>query len=119
MYVKLEELFSYRQYDDAPIEYYFDRKRYAIVDRSAVLHSSQEHYERYVPLYQINEQELQEDYIVHWNNKKLLFDYRHRSVCFEAFLQERALWNDWWEYYVKRVRQIAIDWCKENRISYK
>lgn len=119
LYIELETLFSYRQRIDYPIEYYFDRRTYTIVDSASKLTLSNECYERYIPLFQIDEFKIQDDYIQQLNNKIVLYKYNRRDVCFEEFIQRHLLWDDWWNFYKNIVYQIAKEWCKCNNLQYK
>lgn len=120
MYIELCDLFFYRQYKDFPVQYFFDKKSYTIVDEEYYLkHRNDEVYSRMIPLFQIDEVELQDDFIRDFNQKKLLYDYEHKTRCFEAFAQDFGLWDRWWDYYTDRVYQIAANWCIANNIRYK
>ena len=119
MHIDLETLFIYRQQVDYPIAYYFDKKTYAIVDSNFKLDLSNEYYERYIPLFQIDELKIQNDYIQQINNKKILHEYNQQQFCFEEFLQRHLMWDNWWCFYKNVVYQLAINWCKKNNIQYK
>ena len=117
--VKLSELRRYYNRVGALIEYYFDRKTYAVVDAETISLTLDEPYQRYIPLYQIDEEQLQDDYINSWNDKKMLYEYEHAPYCFEAFIQRRSLANNWWRFYCKQVSYIAVSWCEEHHIKYE
>lgn len=119
MYIKLSELFIYRQYKAYPISFYFDRKTYTVVSSTFFCeHKYDEVYERFIPLFQIDEERIQDNFIREFNNKKLLRDYENKTVCFEAFARDCSIWRQWWDYYKKIVYQIASDWCRDNHIRY-
>ena len=65
MYINLETLFLHRQYVDHPIYYYFDKKSYTIVEvnnPNQPPKSDTEHYERYIPIFNIDENKIINDY---------------------------------------------------------
>lgn len=118
MYIELETLFSFRQYVDLPIEYYFDIKTYTIIDASSKSSIPLDKYDQCIPLFQINQEKIQYDYICLLNNRNILYEYNHKNVCFEEFIQRHLLWQDWWRFYKDNVLQLAIEWCKKNNINY-
>ena len=119
MQIELKTLFIYRQYVDYPMAYYFDRKTYNIVDAAASLELTDETYERCIPLFQIDEEALQDEFILQLNNKKILSDYRQRTVCFGEFIDKRYLGDSWWRFYEGKVYEAAADWCQKNNIKYR
>lgn len=118
MHIELETLFTYRQYVGASISYCFDRKTYQIVAADSAEVLPEESYDRYLPLFQINEEDIQEAYILQLNRKDVLYAYRRRTVDFRTFVETHSSWEDWWQYYRTMVRNHAIEWCQKNHIRY-
>lgn len=119
MHIELETLYDYKQYVGEPICYYFDRKTYQIVDADSVEERSEDPYERYLPLFQIDEERMQEAYILQLNRKDILYAYRCQTGSFRSFADTYGLWQDWWQYEREKVRQCAIEWCEKNHIRYQ
>ena len=119
MYIELETLFDYRQYTGAPVHFYFDRKTYQIVDAKSREAVSNVPYERYLPLFQIDEEAMQEAYILQLNRKDILYAYRRRMAGFREFVESYGLWEDWWQSYCDTVCRYAMEWCRKNHINYK
>ena len=120
MYIQLKELFIYRQYKEHPIYYFFDKKTYKIADLDFYEENkNKDPYERFIPMFQIDEDEIAYDFVSKLNNKKLMRDYQNRKVCSDAFIEDYGLDRSWWEFYVNTTFQIASDWCRENHISFK
>lgn len=119
MYIHIEELFRHRQYTDFPMAYCFDRKTYTICDSVYLDLPNEGFYERYIPLFQIDQDAIENNYIQQLNNREILRAFQQKDICFEAFIQQNALWDDWWQYYKETVYQIAEQWCEINAIKYK
>ena len=118
MKIQISELFKYRQYDDRPLCFCFDRKEYKICDASFLDTQKSNPYTRYIPLLQINESSIQQAYIASLNDKKLLRDFNSTELCFNAFVDYRGFQNDWWSYYRRIVFELEKTWCEENSIQY-
>ena len=118
MYVSLEDLFTYRQYVDFPLAYCFDRETYSFCDASELKFNETLYYDRFVPMFRIDEKKLEYSYIMQLNNRTIYNLYRKNTDCFEAFLERNNMWDDWWDYYKKNVYHIAEQWCKDNAIVY-
>ena len=118
MHITISELFRYRQYKFFPVAYCFDRKTYSIQDATLLSMPKTETYERLIPLFQIDQDNIQNAFIQTLNNKPLMNKYNTRNVCFEEFVQLNNLWKQWWDYYRKTVSEIAIEWCQKNKIKY-
>lgn len=120
MKTTLSQLFSYRQYTGYPIAYCFDRKNYTICDSAMMNNNNDFPYLRYIPIFQITQDEIEYNYILQLNDSHLLKKYTECECCFEAFMQQHNLWwDDWWNYYTSTVYRIAEQWCKENTINYE
>ena len=118
MKIKISELFKYRQYLDDSVYYCFDRKEYKICDSSNLNSQENEHYNRYIPLLQIDEKQIQEAYIESLNNRQISYKYKNSSLSFNAFIDYQNLHNDWWNYYRRTVFLLEKTWCEENSIQY-
>lgn len=118
MKISLDELFLYRQYPGYPVEFYFDRKKNNIVSKEDVDLNKSCDYRRYIPLYSINQEQIELSFILQLNDKKILSQYKNRNTCFEEFLQKNNLYYTWWKYYKNTVINIIIQWCEENKIHY-
>ena len=92
--IQISELFKYRQFNDQPLYFCFDKKDYKICDASLLASQSNEPYKSYIPLLQINETKIQQAYIVSLNDKKLLLDFNNTDLCFNAFIDNRGLHSD-------------------------
>lgn len=99
--------------------YCFDRKTYRLCDISHLATKSDETYVRYIPLFQVDKDAIENDFILDLHDKHLLRKYSTSDVCFEEFVQRNNLWNPWWTYYKRAVTQIAIHWCENNNINYR
>lgn len=119
MCTDFDTLFVYRQYVDYPVQYYFDRKTYAVCEMTSVLDEEIAYYRRYVPLFQIDEESIICDFIMQLNDCRMLRKYIERTVCTEEFLQQNRLWDSWWLYYREAVFRVAEQWCMENSINLK
>lgn len=119
MKVTLTELFTYRQYIGIPTSYFFDRKTYSFCEGSSLPPTEDSPYPRYIPLFQINQEQIQEMYILQKNEGSIQREFLNRDCCFEEFIQRRRLWNDWWSYYRMTVYQIAKSWCENHSINYE
>lgn len=119
MYVAISELFSYRQYVDFPVAYCFDRKTYRFCDCSHLDLPGNSAYERFIPLFQIDQKAIEMSFISSFHNQYFLLKYNASKTCFEEFAQQNNLWNQWWEYYKESVNHVAVQWCENNNIKYK
>lgn len=119
MYVSISDLVSHRQYTDFPAAYCFDRKTYSFCDPTWLSLQKSELYPRYIPLFQIDQHAIENAFLLNLHNRQILRKYNASNVCFEEFVQQNNLWRQWWDYYVKRVKQIAIHWCENNNINYR
>lgn len=119
MKISLDELFLYRQYTNYPMEFYYDKKEKVILPKEYVKFDDSSPFERFIPLFRINQENIEMSFIIHLNDKKLLSQYKKRNVCFEEFLQINNLYSEWWNYYKNAVFDIIIKWCDENRIHYE
>ena len=118
MKINISELFKYRQYIDAPVCYCFDRKEYKICDISVCKTESNTPYQRYISLLRINEQEIRDNYIRSLNDKYILREYQNTNLCFNAFVDDKVLWEDWWKYYTTAIFELEKTWCEVNNIAY-
>ena len=118
MKIQISELFRYRQYVDAPICYCFDKKEYRICDISILETKSDTPYERYIALLRIDEKALQDNYIQFLNDKRIFREYQETSLCFNAFVESKALWEDWWKYYTTTVFDLEKVWCEDHNLKY-
>lgn len=121
MTISPEQLFSYRQYTGQPPAYCFDTLTYTFCDVSYLQYepSAPHYYERYVPLFQIDETALQARFIRKQNNTALSRAFTAKTVCFEAFVHEQNLWDDWWEYYKACVYSTAVAWSEAHGICIR
>ena len=117
MKINISELFTYRQYTDAPIAYCFDRKAYRICD-AALLGTESEPYQRYIPLLKIDEELIRAAYVRSWGDLHILPAIREGAISFEAYIEREGLQSDWWEYYRSVVFDLEKTWCEENGIGY-
>ena len=118
MKINISELFKYRQYTDAHIYYCFDRKDYKICDISVCETEPNTPFQRYISLLQVDEKTIQDNYIQSLNNKYILREYQNTDLCFNAFVCDKALWEDWWRYYTSTIFELEKTWCEENKINY-
>lgn len=118
MYVHLEELFKYRQYVDCPVNYCFDRKLYQICDAASAEQKCDTFYDRYIPMFQIDTETLERDFIASCNDRFLLRAFKDSSCCFEEFVQRAGLFHRWWNFYRLEVAKAAIAWCDKYHIKY-
>lgn len=118
MCISLVELFAHRQYVSSPVSCYFDRKMYTFIDTQRPPEHN-EPYDRYIPLFQIDEDALENSFLIDLNDKSISGKWRDFEFCFEEFCQRNQLWNRWWDYYKKAVNEIAIQWCQEHNIKYR
>lgn len=119
MYITISDLFCHRQYTTVSPSYCFDRKAYAFCDSSWLSSKNSGFYVRYIPLFQVDQTAIEHDFLVDSHNKHILHKYNASNVCFEEFIQRNNLWFQWWDYYQKKVKQIAIQWCENNSINYR
>ncbi len=118
MRISLLELFSHRQYTDFPVSYYFDRKTYTICWKEQLEDPQDTPYPRYIPLFRVDEQALQNDYIQRFMGKSAWRKYQEGTDCFRTFMDRNGEWDGWWRFYEKTVFEIAKQWCGENHISF-
>ena len=97
------------------IIYYFDRKSYTVIEADKPL-ICDEPYERYIPLFQIDDCQLELEYIKSFNQPKLL----------KAYLQEKGDFIDrnnmrygFVDFRDKEIEKLAIEWCEKNNINYR
>ena len=119
MKTTLTELFAYRQYIGIPISYFFDRKTYSFCEGSFLPTMEDSPYPRYIPLFQIDQEKIQEMYILQKNEGHIQQEFLACNCCFEEFIQRKGLWNDWWSYYRLSVYQLAKHWCEKHSIKYE
>ncbi len=118
MCISLNDFFWHRQYADAPVYYYFDRKTYAICEKEHMEDAQDMPYARYIPLFQVDEQALQNEFIQQCMYKGAWRKFQECPYCFEEFMQRSNEWSHWWDFYKKSVCDIARQWCVENHISF-
>ena len=118
MKIQISELFKYRQFDGQPLYFCFDKKEYKICNVSLLDTQKSDPYKRYVPLLQIDEAKIQQEYIISLNDKKLLRDFNSTDLCFNAFIDYRGLQHDWWNYFRRFVFELEKTWCEENSLQY-
>ena len=114
MRISLKELFIHRQYTDGPVCYYFDRKTYTITSEENREDSQNTPYVRYIPLFQIDEQILQMEFIQKYMPKGTWRKFQEGPFCFGAFIERAHEERAWWEFYKKAVYNQARQWCMEN-----
>lgn len=119
MYIAISDLVSYRQYTAIPPVYCFDRKKYRFADFSRLSSQNSEPYLRYIPLFRIDQNMIEEEFLLGLHDKQLLCRYHASNICLEEFAQQNHLWRQWWDHYESQVKQIAIQWCEENNINYR
>ena len=117
MHIDFTTLFSYRQYVNCPVRFCFDRKKYKVCDINSI-YFEEDNYNRYVPLFQIDEEAINQEFINQLNDKQILHKYSARKVCFEEFLQQYGLWERWWSFYRNKINMVAQQWCNEYAIKY-
>lgn len=126
MYIELTKLYSFRQYKNSPIYYYFDKTDYEVVsiEKAAQYLSSNsnldsQEQERFIPLFQVDEEQLEIDYLTqrYFNHPEKLVKKGFSE--FYKYLEENLLEFDWTCYYKKRVIEQAKEWCIINGIVYK
>ena len=118
MKINISELFKYRQYIDAPVCYCLDRKDYKVCDISVYQTVPDTPFQRYISLLQIDEKTIQDNYIQSLNDKHILREYQNTNLCFNAFVDDKSLWEDWWKYYTTAIFELEKTWCEENNIAY-
>ena len=119
MYADFALLFSYRQYVDYPVRYYFDRTTYRICEEKLVPLEVSDSDKRYIAMFQIDEDAIAIDFIKQMNDRKLFDRFNRRAICVEEFLQQHGLWDRWWLFYRKEINKIVQKWCNEHFIKYK
>ena len=118
MHISLKELFIHRQYMDGPVYYYFDRKTYTVCDKEHMEDAQDLPYARYLPLFQVDEQVLQKEYIQRYMPKATWRKFQESPFCFGAFIERANEESAWWEFYKKAVYNQARQWCMENHIAF-
>ena len=119
MRISLKELFSHSQYTNRPVYYYFDKKTYTICDINSLDHQQNLPYIRYIPLFQVDEEAIQQEYILRFMGKRAWRKFQESSVCFEAFMQTNNEWNSWWRFYQQTVYALIKQWCNDNHIVFE
>lgn len=119
MQITISELFTHRQYTDFPAAYCFDRKTYSFCDPSWLSFQNGAFYQRYISLFQIDQNAIEKAFLFNLHNKQIFNKYKTNNMCFEEFVQQNNLWDQWWDYYKMQVNQIAIQWCEKNKINYR
>lgn len=118
MHISLKELFIYRQYTDGPVHNYFDRKTYTVCREAQLDNEQNAPYIRYIPLFQVDEQALQNEFIQGYMPKGAWRKFLECPFCFEEFMQRNNEWYHWWDFYKKAICDIARQWCVENHIAF-
>ena len=119
MRISLTELFAYQQYANRPVYYFFDRKTYTICDITSLDLRQDLPYIRYIPLFQVDEEAIQQDYILRFMGKRAWRKFQESIFCFEEFMQMNNEWNSWWRFYQQTVDEIARQWCTDNHIAFE
>ena len=68
--------------------------------------------------YNFAEKTIQDNYIQSLNDKHILREYQNTNLCFNAFVDDKVLWEDWWKYYTTAIFELEKTWCEENNIAY-
>ena len=118
MRISLNDFFRHCQYTDGPVYYYFDRKTYTICEKERMEDALDVPYVRYIPLFQVDEKALQDEFIQQYMYKGAWRKFQDSPYCFEEFMQRNNEWYHWWDFYKKSVYQIARQWCMDNLISF-
>ena len=118
MRISLKELFIYRQYTDGPVYNYFDRRTYTVCREEHLDNVQNTPYVRYIPLFQVDEQALQNEFIQRYMPKGAWRKFQDSLYCFEEFMQRNNEWYHWWDFYKKAVYTIARQWCIEHHIAF-
>lgn len=118
MRISLTELFIHRQYADTPVYYCFDRKTYTVCDKEHMEEAQDLPYVRYIPLFQVDEQALQKEYVQQYMPKGTWRKLQEDSYCFDAFIERCNEGRAWWDFYEKAVHDLARQWCIENHIVF-
>ncbi|MBO5322735.1 MAG: hypothetical protein J6A88_01360 [Oscillospiraceae bacterium] len=118
MHISLQDLFAHRQYTNHPVYYYLDRKTYKICAVNSLKHQNLP-YIRYIPLPQVDEEYIQQQYLQQFMGKGALSKFYESTFCFEELMHRCNEWNSWWRFYEKTVFEIARQWCTENNIVFK
>ena len=125
MYIETKELILYAKDIGNPIRYYFDRKTYTIIEvetPNTPPRSDEEHYERYIPMFQVDEEQIEEAYLESLNNPKLTKDFRESHIDIAEYLIRNYSYykaDDWYQFHDEQVCKIATDWCEQNHIKYR
>ena len=75
--------------------------------------------------YEINEYQMMVDFIDTIenleikNNLKSLIQGKGAFRRFKDYCFEMDIIQDWYKYRDEKYKEIAIDWCKQNRLEYK
>lgn len=119
MYITLRELFDCRQYTDFPLAYCFDRKAYQICDASLLKKQEEGNFVRYIPLFRIDQKEIQDDYVRHCNDRRMKREFEKSGLSFSAYIERTTLWSDWLQFYRTTVCEVAKQWCIDYSIKYR
>ena len=74
--------------------------------------------------YDVHEYQIMQDYILNLKNKYMkdqLWNAIHGKGAFRRFKDLAArfgILKDWFLYLDQQYRKIAIEWCRDNRITY-
>ena len=125
MYIDMKSLFHHRQYVGGLTYYYFDKKEYKIVEvekPNSPPPSDTIYYERYIPMFQVDDDKIQRDYVASLNNPKFTKDFEESHIDIAEYLIRNHSYykaEDWYEFYYQEVCKIAAEWCDNNHIRYK
>jgi hypothetical protein len=82
----------------------------------------------YVPLpsrWELNKYEIMEDFVFSLEDPKMQ-EILARAIRgkgafgrFHTAVQAYKIQNQWYEYQKDRLREIAVEWCHQNRLAYK
>ena len=119
MHVILEDLFSFHNLANYDPYYCFDRKTYEICHASLLRKNDTEPFVRYVLMMQVDEEQMQLDFVTSFHNRILLKDFGHVPGGFFHFCEKHDLLRLWRDYHCAEVGKLAIAWCNEYKIKYK
>ena len=91
---------------------------YKVCDISVYQTESDTPFQRYISLLQVDEKTIQDNYIQSLNDKHILREYQNTNLCFNVFVDDKALWEDWWKYYTTAIFELEKTWCEENNVAY-
>ena len=86
-----------------------------------------ENWDQYIALpssYDVHEYQIMQDFILNLKNKDIrdqLWNAIHGKGAFRRFKDLAArfgILEDWFLYLDQRYRKIAIEWCRDNNITY-